>query len=231
MFAEYTLASFGSAPSPSRAIFSPVRLVAFACLTGVFILHGLHIPAGIRLQNVLGFMKIGILLIVVGTGFIALTGNLQEGVPRPGNFDSWERIWAGSTTGGSALCTYLYNVCLYFFRQFNPTTYKSLQIIYCFNGFSNANYALSEVHNPARTLRIAGPLSIIVVASFYLLCNIAYYAAASKEEITSSGRLVAALLFKNVWGPKAERFLNGSIALSALGNVLSVVCLFSRFSS
>ena len=66
-------------------------------------------------------MKIGILLIVVGTGFIALTGNLQEGVPRPGNFDSWERIWAGSMTGGSALCTCLYNVCLHFFTQFTPT--------------------------------------------------------------------------------------------------------------
>jgi len=107
VFAEYTLASFGSTPSPSRPIFSPVRLLAFVCLTGVLLLHGLHIPAGIRLQNVLGFMKIGILLIVIGTGFIALTGNLQEGVPRPGNFDSWEQIWAGSTTGGSALCTCL----------------------------------------------------------------------------------------------------------------------------
>lgn len=103
--------------------------------------------------------------------------------------------------------------------------------MYGFNGFSNANYALSEVQNPARTLRIAGPLSIMVVAAFYLLCNIAYFAAASKEEITSSGRLVAALLFKNVWGPKAERVLNSFIALSALGNVLSVVCLFISFSS
>ena len=103
--------------------------------------------------------------------------------------------------------------------------------MYCFMGINDANYALSEVHNPARTLRIAGPLSIIVVATFYLLCNIAYFAAASEEEITSSGRLVAGLLFKNVWGPKAERFLNVFIALSALGNALSVVCPSSLFSS
>jgi Amino acid permease len=75
------------------------------------------------------------------------------------------------------------------------------------------------------------PLAIIVAATFYLLCNVTYYAVASKGEITSSGRFVAALLFKNVWGSKAERFLNGFIALSALGNVLSVVCLFPRLSS
>jgi len=103
--------------------------------------------------------------------------------------------------------------------------------MYCFSGLSHANYALSEVHNPARTLRIAGPLAIIVAAAFYLLCNVAYYAAASKEEITSSGRLVASLLVKNVWGSRAERFLNAFIALSALGNALSSVCLFSRFLS
>ena len=101
--------------------------------------------------------------------------------------------------------------------------------MYCFGGLSYANYALSEVHNPARTLRIAGPLAIIVATTFYLLCNVAYYAAASKEEITSSGRLVAALLFRNVWGSKAERFLNAFIALSALGSTLSIVCLFPRF--
>ena len=116
VFAEYTLASFGSTPSASHAIFSPVRLVALVCLTGVLLLHGLHVPAGIRLLNMLGFMKIGILLIVVGTGFVAFSGNLQEGVSRPGNFDSWEGIWAGSPTGGSALCICLYNVRLYSFK-------------------------------------------------------------------------------------------------------------------
>lgn len=56
-----------------------------------------------------------------------------------------------------------------------------------------------------------------------MLANIAYLASASKEEITGSGRLVAALLFRNVYGPRAERALNVFVALSALGNVLSVV--------
>ena len=124
----------------------------------------------------------------------------------------------------SIQCTLIFHHAVY-------SNYRFSQIIYCFDGFSNANYALSEVHNPARTLRIAGPLSIIVVATFYLLCNIAYFAAASEEEITSSGRLVASLLFKNVWGSKAERFLNAFIALSALGTALSVVRLCSLSSS
>lgn len=90
-------------------------------------------------------------------------------------------------------------------------------------GFSNANYALSEMDNPARTLRIAAPLALVTVTIFYLLCNIAYFSAVSKEDITGSGRLVAALLFRNVWGKSTERVLNAFVALSSLGNVLSVV--------
>ena len=94
-------------------------------------------------------------------------------------------------------------------------------------GFSNINYALSEVKNPKRTVKIAGPIAILVVTILYILANIAYFAAASKQEITGSGRLVAALLFKNVFGDRAERWLDVFVALSAMGNVLSVVSAFS----
>lgn len=80
--------------------------------------------------------------------------------------------------------------------------------------------------NPQRTIRIAGPLAIAVVTVLYMLANIAYFAGATKEEITSSGRLVAALLFRNVYGVQAERALSAIVALSALGNVLSVVRTF-----
>jgi len=96
-------------------------------------------------------------------------------------------------------------------------------VIWSYVGFSNANYALAEMDRPARTLRIAGPLAIAVVTVFYLAANFAYLFAATKEEITGSGRLVASLLFRNVWGPNTERILSAFVAMSALGNVLSVV--------
>ncbi|KAF8193407.1 high affinity methionine permease [Pholiota molesta] len=205
VFAEYTLASLAFKSDVSKAsLLSPVRLVGALCLTFVLLLHGLHIPWGLRLQNTLGFLKLLILFVVVVAGVVALSGHLQPGVERPGNFDSWTKVWEGTQTGGSVVCACLYNV------------------IWSYVGFSNANYALAEMHNPGRTLRIAGPLAIITVTVFYLLCNVAYYAAASKSEIVGSGRLVAALLFHNVWGKKAERVLSAFVALSALGNVLSV---------
>ncbi|TEB31654.1 hypothetical protein FA13DRAFT_1732520, partial [Coprinellus micaceus] len=144
--------------------------------------------AGLHLQNVLGMFKVVILLIVA-------SGRLADGVETPNNFESWTKLWEGSRSGATVVCACLYNV------------------IWSYIGFSNANYALSEMKNPARTLRIAGPVAIIVVTVFYVAAN---------EEITSSGRLVASLLFRNVWGPNTERVLSAFVALSALGNVLSV---------
>lgn len=54
----------------------------------------------------------------------------------------------------------------------------------------------------------------------------AYFAAVPKEEILGSGRILAALFFRNMFGPKAERVTSVFIALSAFGNVLAV--LFSQ---
>ena len=95
-----------------------------------------------------------------------------------------------------------------------------------FIGYSNVNYALSEVKNPVRTLKIAGPLALGSVSVVYMLVNIAYFAAVPKEDILTSGQTVAALYFRNMFGASAERALDVFVALSALGNVLSV--LFSQ---
>ncbi len=55
VFAEYSLASFGCTPSDNSAsLLSPVRVGAALSLTFVVLLHGLHIPWGLRLQNALG---------------------------------------------------------------------------------------------------------------------------------------------------------------------------------
>lgn len=85
---------------------------------------------------------------------------------------------------------------------------------------------MSEMRNPARTIRLAGLIAIAVVTLLYLLTNFAYLSGISKSEILGSGRLIAAILARNVWGPVGERFVCVAVALSALGNVLSVVSIF-----
>ncbi|KAH7141438.1 amino acid/polyamine transporter I [Dactylonectria estremocensis] len=177
------------------------RGLGIACITIAFIIHGTALKWGIRLQNVLGIIKITIIVIIILGGFIALGGHLKID-EKPDNFTN---AFEGTTGSAYGVVTALYNV------------------IWSFIGYSNANYALSETKNPTRTLKIAAPIAIISISILYMLVNIAYFAAVPKEEILASKRLVAASLFRNVFGATAERALSVFVALSAFGNVLSVI--------
>lgn len=177
------------------------RGVGLACITIAFLIHGTALKWGLRLQNLLGVTKLVIIFLMILAGFIALGGHLK--IPeKPNNFHN---AFEGTTGSAYGVVTALYNV------------------IWSYIGYSNANYALSETKNPVRTLKIAAPVAVASIGVMYMLVNIAYFAAVPKEEILASKRLVAASLFRNVYGSAAERALSVFVALSAFGNVLSVI--------
>ena len=60
-----------------------------------------------------------------------------------------------------------------------------------FIGYNNANYVLSEVRDPIRTIKRATPIAILSITVTYLLTNIAYFGAVSKNDILGSGRIIA----------------------------------------
>ncbi|KAF2113803.1 amino acid permease-domain-containing protein [Lophiotrema nucula] len=176
------------------------RGVGLACITAAFLIHGTMLKWGLRLQNLLGVIKLLIILLIVVSGWAALGGALK--IDKPHNFDN---AFSGTTGSAYGVVTALYNV------------------IWSYIGYSNANYALSETKDPVRTLKRAAPLALGSVAILYMFVNIAYFAAVPAEEIISSKRLVAASLFRNIFGTRAERALSVFVALSAFGNVLSVI--------
>ncbi|KAJ3282200.1 hypothetical protein HK104_011042 [Borealophlyctis nickersoniae] len=197
VFGEYVLFASGAEEAGQWTS----RSIGLACITFCLILHGTSVKWGVRLQNALGLVKIGILVFVVLSGFAALAGHLK--VPKPDNFSN---AFEGTTDNG-------YNYASALFK-----------VIWSFIGYSNANYALGEIKRPVRTLKIAGPLAIGIVSTLYILANIAYFAAVPKEQILSSGLTVAGQFFINVFGETAgRRVLPIFIALSALGNVLAVI--------
>ncbi|KUJ18813.1 amino acid transporter [Mollisia scopiformis] len=176
------------------------RGIGLACITTAFLIHGLALNWGLRLQNFLGIVKLLILALIIISGFVALGGHLQ--IEKPDNFSN---AFAGTTGSAYGVVTALYNV------------------IWSYIGYSNANYALSETKDAVRTLKKAAPAAIILVSILYMLVNIAYFAAVPKADIVSSGRILAASFFHNMFGPRAERVLSVFVALSAFGNVLSVI--------
>ena len=57
-------------------------------------------------------------------------------------------------------------------------------------GYSNANYALTEIKDPIVTIKRAAPTALLSITLLYFLVNIAYFAVVDKEEIVGGGRIV-----------------------------------------
>lgn len=188
------------------------RLVGCAVITVVIWLHIRHPYHGTRVFTVLRFIKVMILLLVVILGLLVLTGfiTLEDTAPN----DNFKDIWSGSMTNNG------YNVSV-----------ALLQVIYSFKGWENANYVLSEIKDPHRTLKIAAPLSVAIAALFYLLVILSYYLVIPSQEIKDSGVLIAGIYFRKIFGDTfSSRVLPLFISISNLGNVLAVSFSHARIN-
>lgn len=76
-------------------------------------------------------------------------------------------------------------------------SYIYIYIYHCVP-LTKALQVLTEVRDAPRTLKIAAPIAIATVTLLYVLANIAFFAAMSKQEIADSKVIVAAAFFENV---------------------------------
>ncbi|KAH6857113.1 amino acid/polyamine transporter I [Chaetomium sp. MPI-CAGE-AT-0009] len=209
-FGRYILYAAGGELKDTYA----ARGIGVACATFAVVLHAVAPKWGVRLFNVLGVFKVAVLLFIVFSGFAALAG--RRLVPDPRNFENAFAIESGEGYGGGG--AYAYSNAL-------------LNIVYSYKGWENANYVLSEIKNPRRTLTIAAPLAVGGVTILYVLANVAYFAAIPKSDLATSEVIVAGLFFRNVFGDSAgARTLPAFVALSNLGNVLAVSFAHARLN-
>ena len=89
-------------------------------------------------------------------------------------------------------------------------------------GYANAFNVVNEVQNPIKTIKRNSIYALLIVATLYILANIAFFAAVPKEDIMTSKQTVAALFFQNVFGtqPGVKGF-NFLITISAFGNLMA----------
>ncbi|OAA40402.1 Amino acid/polyamine transporter I [Beauveria brongniartii RCEF 3172] len=191
------------------------RAIGIGCVTLAVLLHSLLPQWGVRLMNAVGMFKVVVMLVVAFSGVAALVG--YRGTDDPHNFEhSFSRVDMARYGGGGGFRAYVNAL---------------LSITYTFSGWESANYVLSEVRNPRRTLAIAAPLAVGIVTVLYMLANIAYFAAVSKLDLETSELLVAALFFKNMFGKSAAaKTLPVFVAVSSLGSVLATSFAHSRLN-
>lgn len=160
-------------------------------------------------MNIVGMIKIFVLLLIVVAGWAVLGGAVsKERIPNPQA--SFQNSFAGTSSSG-----YYWAIALF-------------KVLNSYTGWSNAAYVLNEVKNPVRTLKIAGPLGLGTCGVLYMLANVAYFAAATKEEVAASGQTVASLFMSKVFGTAGEKAISALVAVSAFGNVMTVTFAQAR---
>ena len=210
IFAKYILYAFNLVADDVE-----VKLLAVGLLTAITIVHGCFYRTGIWIQDVLGWLKIGLLVFMVATGLFVVT--LRPSRHQSDNAPSWlDDPWLGSDFAWNNLSTA-------FFKVF-----------YSYAGLNNVNNVMNEVKNPVKTLRSVGPAALLTACFTYVLVNIAYLQVVPVHEVKEGRELIAAMFFERVFGTSVGGvFFPLAIAISAAGNVMvvtfSLVSYCTRF--
>ncbi|KAI0294040.1 amino acid transporter [Multifurca ochricompacta] len=176
-----------------------VRGIAIGVIVFTVSLHGFAPRLGVY---VLTLFKIIILLFIVVTGWVVLSGKTSVEDPHA----NFRHAFAGSSNNSNDYATAMFKV------------------LFSYAGWQDANYVLNEVKDPVRTIKIAGPLGLGITSALYIFANIAYFAASSKADILKSGTTVASLFFGNVFGTNAQKALTVFVALRYVLGAAVLTC-------
>lgn len=180
------------------------RALAVGLITVITIIHGCFLKPGIWIQDLLAWIKLGLMAFMA---FIALVAPLlprQAAFHSGTNLFSWSQLMGGSVWSWSSLATAI------------------LQVNFSFSGADNLIYVLNEVKNPVKTLKTSAPLALLTITLFYLMANIAFFMIVPLKEFEKGGELVGVLFFEKLFGPSVGgKVLPVLVAMSAASTVMS----------
>ncbi|XP_067678691.1 Y+L amino acid transporter 2-like [Haliotis asinina] len=196
--AEYLIGPFFLSCPQMAPTLSKSMLGFVIC--GVLVAANMYsVNLGAHLQNVMTVCKVTALFIIIFAGIVHIGKGHTENFSDP--FQT-----TNLTPGGVALAFYAG--------------------LFAFTGWSIANTAVEEVHNPHRNIPLAlfGGLAVPTVT--YVLANVAYHAVLTNDEILS-GIAVAYVFGERILGVLKWAVL-ACVALSAAGIANANVFLSSR---
>lgn len=116
VFAQYTLYAFSVEATDFRR-----KTLAVGLLTAITIVHGCFMKAGIRIQNFLGWIKVGLVVFMIFSGLFVVVSQ-SHGLGRArSHFPPTKDLWKGSDWSWGIISTSLFKV------------------FYSFAGLSNVN--------------------------------------------------------------------------------------------
>lgn len=206
IFSQYSYALVDYTPTLPQ-----VNCLALALILFGTILYGFSVKHAIKLQNVLGGLKVILLLIMVSTSVFVLLPSSWTKVTYNNNLKFDSSFWE--------------------IHDFELSKFTSLVLkaVFTLGGYDSVSILTGEVVNPKKTLRKVCPIMIFVMALSFITINFAYLTAIPREELMESNELVGALLFSKIFGESfGSKFMILSVAFSCLGNVLISIYGFGR---
>lgn len=174
------------------------KLLAVGIILVFTLIHYFGLRSGTRVQNILTVMKIVLIAVFVGAGFVFGEGSLEHFRPQDGSS----------------------------FQAANPRTIglALMWIMFAYSGWNASTYVGSEVFNPAKNIPRSLLMGTFGVTVLYLLLNLLYvYAVApdDMEGVISIGGLTANHLFNRSLDQLFSLFI-ALILLSAI-SVLTII--------
>ncbi|KAI1494019.1 amino acid permease-domain-containing protein [Biscogniauxia mediterranea] len=202
-----------------------VRAIAALAVSALCCVHARRPRLGLALINVLGAGKLLMLAVVVVSGLAGGWVGLGGGASSALAARRADPVFTGGGSGArlASSSTAQRNFSdVWAGTSTQPYDYATalLKVIYCFRGYSTANQVLSEVRDPARTLRVAAPAALAVVSLAYLAVSVAFFLVVDKEDFRASGVVAAGVFFRNLFGEAAgAHVLPFFVIVSAAGNI------------
>ncbi|ODV87245.1 hypothetical protein CANARDRAFT_174326 [[Candida] arabinofermentans NRRL YB-2248] len=208
IFGEYFLSSLGYDDLNNMT----PKYIGCVFVVVVCIIHGFSTRFGVALANITGYIKLFLLVCMSLSGiYILVFPSSITGIPNNLHLDG-------------------------FFATKRPITLASfisalMKGIFSLGGWQSAHVVANEVKDPIRTMRIAGPLALLIINVCYFFINVSYLVVIPSEELFGTGELVGSLLFEKIFGYAiGRRFLTMTVALSSAGNIITVLFHISRMN-
>ncbi|HKA35307.1 MAG TPA: amino acid permease [Thermoanaerobaculia bacterium] len=165
---------------------TPLAVASIALVAAV---NYFGVKPGSRLLNVLVVAKIAALAALIGGGLF-----LSRQVPAPASAATAHPAGAGLIAFGAAL----------------------IPILFTYGGWQSANIIAEEMRDARRTLPRALVAGTLIVIAIYLLANVVYLGALTREGLAAT-KTPAADAVRRIFGPGADRLISATIAVSGFG--------------
>jgi len=190
-FANYLAYFVPLTPALSKA-------VAVGLIAAVTLVNYRGVTAGAAVQNLFTLMKVGGLVVLIASAFLA--GRPAAAVPTPAA--------GGFAAGGFAVGGF-------------PIGHFGVAMISCvlaYDGWVAISFVAGEVKNPKRNLLLAPTIGLGLAVGIYVLANIAYLRVLSVGEIAATDR-VGALAAERAMGLWGGSFVSLTILMSIAGAI------------